>query len=281
MDFAVGSVLFAAVAACTLGTLGSDLGFSDNMLVAGQRAQAMAALAGGAFALGNICFLAAIALIGQANASLLTFGVFGAGLALLRLQTGPTLKFAAACVFLLLASALAFSSARGKRQSPAKVIKGGIVGFLAGLAFLAVFPLITLAQPDQLGIGAYGGILIAAVGILVATFSLNFFFLNISLEGAQLGYGTYFGAKSKDHVIGTIGGAVWTAGALALYTAYTGAAKLTPFQAWLAPFAGAVLAVLTGLLIWQKMPQPPAAKQKTITATILFVIGVVLLIVKV
>ncbi len=81
--------------------------------------------------------------------------------------------------------------------------------------------------------------------------------------------------------MGTIAGVVWTAGALALYTAYTGAVKLTSFQAWLGPFGGAVLAVLSGLLIWQKIPQPRAAKQKTVVAAALFLIGAYLLIAKV
>ena len=54
--------------------------------------------------------------------------------------------------------------------------------------------------------------------------------------------------------------------------------KLTAFQAWLGPFGGAVVAVVTGLLIWQRIPQPPAAKRMTIVATVLFVIGVGLLI---
>ncbi len=278
MDFAVGCVLFAVLAAYTLGTLGADLGFSDNMLVAGQRAELMAVLAGVAFAFGNMCFLAAIALIGQANASLVTFGVFGAGLSLLGAQTGLSARLTGAFVLLLLTAVLAFLSARAKRQPPAKVLKGGIMGLLGGLGFLSVLPLIGLAQPDQLGIGAYGGILLAGLGILVATFSLNFFFLNISLEGAQVGYGTYFSATWKDHVIGIAGGAVWTAGALALYAAYTGAVKLTAFESWLGPFGGAIVAVLTGLLIWQRIPQPAAAKRMTIMATVLFVIGVGLLI---
>lgn len=277
----MGSVLFAVLAAYTLGTLGSDLDFSDSMLVAGQRIQAMAVLAGVAFALGNICFLGAIALIGQANASLLTFGVFGACVSLLRIVSGISLKLIAACVLLLLAAALAFSSARNKRQPPAKVIKGGIVGLLSGLSFLIIVPLLGLTQPDQMGIGAYGGMLLGSVGVLVATFCLDFFFFNISLDGGQVTYRAYFGARPKDHVIGILGGAVWAAGALALYTAYTGTAKLTSFEAWLGPFGGAALAVLSGLLIWQKIPQPRAAKQKTIVAAGLFVIGVALLIAKV
>jgi glucose uptake protein len=281
MDFAVGALLFSLVAAYTLGTLGADLGFSDSMLVAGQRAQAMAVIAGVAFAFGNMCFLAAIALLGQANASLLTFGAFGAALSLLRLNHPHFVQFTAAFVCLLFTCAFAFASARNKRQPPGRVIKGFVMGLLAGLGFVSVLPVLSLAQPDQLGVGPNAGMLLAGVGILVATFSLNFFFLNMSLEGPAVGYGTYFSARAKDHLVGVLGGVAWATGALALYAAYTGTVQLPSPEAWLAPFGGAVIAVFTGLFIWQKLPQPPRAKQLTITAIVCFLVGVTLLVTKV
>ncbi len=281
MDFAVGALLLSLLAAYTLGTLGADLGFSDSMLVAGQRAQVMAVISGMAFAFGNMCFLAAIAFLGQANASLLTFGAFGAALSLLQLDHAHFVQFTAAFVCLLFTCAFAFASARNKRQPPGRVIKGFVMGLLAGMGFVSVLPVLRLAQPDQLGIGPYAGMLLAGIGILMSTFFLNFFFLNISLEGAPVGYGTYFSAKPKDHLVGALGGAVWTSGALALYAAYTGTVRLPSPEPWLAPFGGAVIAVFTGLLIWQKLPQPPRAKQMTITATVLFLLGAALLLAKV
>jgi glucose uptake protein len=65
-DFAAGALLLALVAAYTLGTLGSSLGFGDRLLVSGRTDQALAVLAGGGFALSNMLFLSSLSLIGMA-----------------------------------------------------------------------------------------------------------------------------------------------------------------------------------------------------------------------
>lgn len=75
VDFAVGTALFAIAAALTFGSLGSDLAFSDRMLVAGRTAQGMVVLSGAIFNLGNMLLLAAASLLGIASAFPLSVGV--------------------------------------------------------------------------------------------------------------------------------------------------------------------------------------------------------------
>src|SRR5579875_3253920 len=74
IDFSIGGLLVVLIAAFTLGTLGSDLAFSDRMLVAGRTAQALAIIAGAVFNLGNMLLLAAVGLIGISTAFPLTIG---------------------------------------------------------------------------------------------------------------------------------------------------------------------------------------------------------------
>ena len=59
IDFAIGAAALSAIAAFTLGSLGSDLGFTDRMLVAGHLAQVFLIAAGFIFNLGNMLLLAA------------------------------------------------------------------------------------------------------------------------------------------------------------------------------------------------------------------------------
>src|SRR5579875_4114249 len=75
IDFAVGAILISVIAAFTLGTLGSDLAFSDRMLVAGRTAQAFLVGAGFIFNLGNMLLLAAVSMIGFASAFPLSIGL--------------------------------------------------------------------------------------------------------------------------------------------------------------------------------------------------------------
>jgi glucose uptake protein len=296
LDFALGAVLVAMIAAYTLGSRGSELDFSDSMLVAGRRAQAMAIAAGAIFATGNMLYLGTIALLGLSNGTLLTFGVFGCGVGLSQLTAKHYLTPATAFLCFAVAAGFAFLSAKAAREaatargaaargssaaaSKAMTLstKGGITGLLAGLAFAAVTPVLATAQTDEMGIGAYGGVLMAGIGVVIATVFLNFFLMNISLEGGSVGYGNYLAGTVRNHALGAMSGAVWTAAALALYTAKTGAGKVTGFDAWLVPFSAAVLMVLTGVIFWQKIQLPAAAKRNKWLAAVLFVAGAVVLL---
>jgi glucose uptake protein len=167
------------------------------------------------------------------------------------------------------------SGARSQAKPPlSAATKGAITGLLAGLTFCGVTPVMSMAQTVQLGIGAYGGLLMATLGMLVATFFLSFFFLNVSLEGGVVRYSTYFTGTAKSHITGALSGAIWATAALALYAAYTGTVTVSPFAGWLTPFSGALLAAISGLLFWQKLPQRPGATRNTLMALILFAVGV-------
>src|SRR5580693_117297 len=67
-DYSVGVLLAAVTAAYTFGSMGSELSFSDNMLVAGKRNMAYAVAAGMVFNLANMLLVAAISVAGLAVA---------------------------------------------------------------------------------------------------------------------------------------------------------------------------------------------------------------------
>ncbi len=75
IDFAVGAVLLSVIAAFTFGSLGTDLAFTDRMLVAGHAAQVFVIAAGFIFNLGNMLLLAAASSLGIAGAFPLSIGV--------------------------------------------------------------------------------------------------------------------------------------------------------------------------------------------------------------
>ncbi|HEX4749735.1 MAG TPA: hypothetical protein VH302_09355 [Bryobacteraceae bacterium] len=75
MDFSAGALIVVVIAAYTLGTLGSDLPFSDRLLVAGKTNQVLAILSGAVFNLGNMLLLASVSLIGISVAFPLSIGV--------------------------------------------------------------------------------------------------------------------------------------------------------------------------------------------------------------
>ncbi|MBV8895104.1 MAG: hypothetical protein JO051_01225 [Acidobacteriaceae bacterium] len=75
IDFSIGAMIVVLISALTLGTMGSDLAYSDRILVAGRTAQALAVIGGAVFNLGNMLLLASVSLLGVSTAFPLTIGV--------------------------------------------------------------------------------------------------------------------------------------------------------------------------------------------------------------
>src|SRR5579864_6355166 len=67
-DYSLGVLVAAAVAAYTFGSMGAELSFSDNLLIAMRRNMAWAVAAGVVFNLANMLLVAAISVAGMAVA---------------------------------------------------------------------------------------------------------------------------------------------------------------------------------------------------------------------
>src|SRR5688500_13363952 len=67
-DYALGVLVTAIVAAYTFGSMGDELTFSDNLLIAGKRQVAYAVVGGVVFNLANMLLVAAISISGLAVA---------------------------------------------------------------------------------------------------------------------------------------------------------------------------------------------------------------------
>ena len=124
------------------------------MLVAGRRLQIVAVGTGIVFAMANMFYLGSIALIGLSNASLLTFGVFGFGVAFLQVVVRHSVSPALGAVIFAAAVAFAYTSLKASRPAIApkknpgrpnlnvttamsSTTKGFITSLLAGVSFFA------------------------------------------------------------------------------------------------------------------------------------------------
>src|SRR6202171_4821990 len=67
-DYSLGVLLAAIIAAYTFGSMGDELSFSDNLIVAGKRNMAYAVAGGVVFNLANMLLVAAISVAGLAVA---------------------------------------------------------------------------------------------------------------------------------------------------------------------------------------------------------------------
>ncbi len=325
VDFAIGAILLSVIAAFTLGSLGSDLAFSDRMLVAGRAAQAFGIAAGAIFALGNMLLLAAVSLLGLSVAFPLGIGLAVIVASCFRFQPG-NIPFMAAGVILLLVTVLLVAGtarmreraiARAKtyqgavhppnpgpaaaktagtkptaqrtakpaprpgspRRKMRRTSKGLLVGILGGIALGCFYPVAAKGVAGDFGLGPYAGMLMFSIGVLLSTIVLNFYFLNISIDGDPLSFRAYFKGKARQHFLGFGGGALLAGGLLAAALAdFVPQDGINPIVGFLLPLASVLLVILWGVTAWKEFARSPKNPKLALGLTaVVFAGGLVVL----
>ncbi len=301
LDFAVGALALAVIAAFTLGSLGSDLAFSDRMLVAGRTAQAILIVAGSVFNLGNMLLLAASSLLGVSAAFPLSVG--------LALIVGSCFNFRPANVLpltagiILMLAAVIFdgtacrlrdlvlpkgpvpkprTGAKPSRVQPKmkRTTKGLIVAVIGGIMLGVFYPVAANGLQGDFGLGPYAGVLMFSIGVLLSTVMFNFYFLNIAIEGEPLSFNAYFKGQPSQHFLGFAGGALCVGGILAtsLGNSVPRQAGIQPALGFILPVASVLLAMFWGALVWKEFASAPRNAKIFLAVTAVFFVGSIILV---
>ncbi len=298
-DFAVGAFLGAVAAAFTLGTLGSD-GFTllDDLMRAGKRNMAYAIAAGCVFNLGNMLVAGTTSLAGMSIAFPVSFGLALVISSVLTELSKPQGNAAfvlcglaavvAALLFAVLAhrflglskELLRMKAGEHRTLRPAVPWKGVIFALVAGVPLGLYAPLLTMAKSGDAGVGPYALVLLFASGIAFSTVVYDLYLMNLPLQGKPLEILSYFRGQFRQHVFGVLGGAMWTAGALACLVAANAPenALLNPGVSYAAAQAAPLLAALWGALVWKEFKDgDPRSKAALTVMLVLFLAGLVML----
>jgi glucose uptake protein len=297
-DYSVGVLLAAIIAAYTFGSMGSELTFSDNLLVAGKRNMAYAVAAGMVFNLANMLLVAAISVAGLAVA----FPV-GIGLALvlgviwnyfLNPQGNPALLAAGvalvACAIIV--DALAYSAhakpakpaapaGRGRSKPPASR-KGILLSLISGVLMGSFYPLVEMSKGggvDAAGLGPYAVAFLFSLGVFFSTFVYNLYFLNLPVEGEPLSMFAYFKGTFQEHALGIIGGIVWCTGAITNFVAASAPNKVQvgPAISYAIGQGATMVSALWGVLVWKEFAGArPNVRVLLTLMFILFLVGLML-----
>jgi len=277
--------VLAVVAAYTLGTLGSEVGFADRMLVAGKMSQVWAFAGGMIFNLGNMLLVAAISLIGMSAAFPLAIGTALIITSLFHFQVS-NLFFMATAILLLLV-ALTFNGSacrlrnlglakppngRSKSKAPAKaskLTKGIAVSILSGVALGLFYPVLNRGLTGDLGLGPYAGILVFCVGLFFSTLVFFLYFLNVVIEGSPITVTGYFRGRFAQHAWGVLGGVISAAGLLCAALAISAPAEVGPSQAvaFIVPLASVLLAFVWGVGVWREFGAAPRSAKGLLGAS--------------
>ena len=314
IDFAIGALLLAVVAAYTVGSMGSEISVQDNYLLSSKTQMIYAFMAGCVMNLALMMFVAAVDLGGMAVAGSIVFGlalVVGAIWNYIGTQTGSVAALAGGSVLALL-SVVTATFAKGKlegirsrlaaaakllEEPPAEALapgkkkrveqstgpgplRGVWLAIPAGLLFGAFYPAVGLSMEGELGLSnPFALMLIFSIGMFVSTFIYNLYFMNLPVKGLPISVFAYFTGTLGQHAMGLLGGMLWMAGACALLIALAaqGEAKVVPSIAKAFGYGAGMLSLFWGVTIWKEFAEGDGGVKRLLAITLLLLAGGIVL----
>jgi glucose uptake protein len=265
-DYGVGILLCTLLLAFTLGSYGTEgRAFLADMKQADSN-NIFSALAGGViFNLANILLVAAIAIAGMSVAFPVSIGialVLGVIVNYISNPQGnPMLIFGG--VALIVVAILLNARAYQKLQtnSVGKVSKKGLIlsvvsGLLMGLfyKYVAVSMVSDFNLPEAGKLTPYTALFIFAVGVVVSSFIFNSVQMKYPFVDKPVFSSDYFNGKPKDHLVGILGGVIWSTGMSLIIIA---SGKAGPAISYGLGQGATVVAAIWGIYVWKEFAMAP------------------------
>ena len=286
-DYSLGVLILSLILAFTMGSSGEEgRGFMADLAQADGKALGSAFLGGVVFNLSNLLIVVAINIAGMAVAFPIGIGlalVIGVVVNYLAEPLGNPLFLFAGVVLVALAiilDAIAYrKSSVGKMSNTTKgitiaVLGGILMGFF--YRFVAASMVTDFAVPESGKLTPYTASVIFALGLLASNFLWNTFFMYKPISGEKATYADYFKKGDiKLHMIGILGGIVWSLG----MTFNIIASGQAGFAISYGLGQGATLiAALWGVFIWKEFGKAQGLKGILTTMFLLYLAGLVLII---
>jgi glucose uptake protein len=254
-DYAIGIFLSALVYGHTLGSLRHDgTSLVENIHATDLSNVGWALLAGAIFNLANLLLVAGIDLAGLATAFPVSIGialVVGVILSYLIQPAGNLVLLGAGVVCAFIAVILdgkAYGQLHaGKEVSRKSIVICVISGVLMGLWA----PFSTRAMTHGNSLGPYAVVVFLTFGALLSCFIWNIYFMKKPLVGSPVAFGGFFTAPVSGHVLGLLGGAIWTTGTVLNLAAskYPGASVATSYAIGQ---SAPMVAAAWGIFVWKE-----------------------------
>jgi glucose uptake protein len=278
-DYAVGIFLTSLVFAFTMGSAGNDSSsFLNNVHAADASNIGWALLAGVIFNLANLLLVAGIDMAGLATAFPVAIGialVVGVALSYVQQQKGDVRLLAAGVLCAVIAVILdgkAYGEvSKGKEVSRKSIVTCVVSGVLMGLWA----PFSTRALTHGNTLGPYSIAVFLTGGALLSCFVWNVYFMKKPLVGAPVNFGGFFRGPTSGHLLGLIGGAIWTTGTVFNLVAanFTGVAI-----SYAIGQSAPMVAALWGIFVWKEFAGANKRAKAFLALMFIFYILAILLI---
>src|SRR6202161_2454660 len=252
-DYAVGIFVTSLILALTMGSTGNDASsFINNVRAADLSNIGWALLAGVIFNLANLLLVAAIDMAGLATAFPVAIGialVVGTVLSFVQQQKGNVAMLAAGVLCAVVAVILdgkAYSELGANKEASRKSI---IVCVVSGVLMGLWAPFSTRALTHGNTLGPYSIAVFLTGGALLSCLWWNVYSMKKPLVGQPVAFNGFFHGPVNGHVLGLLGGAIWTTGTVfnLVAASYTGVA-ISYSIGQSAP----MVAALWGIFVWKE-----------------------------
>ena len=287
-DYGVGILITTLLLAFTIGSNGADgRSFLHDLSQAETRNLQSAVIGGIVFNLANILLVAAIGIAGMSVA----FPV-GIGIALVlgvvlnyisNPQGNPVLIFAgvALIVIAIILNARAYQKLQSnseKKVSQKGLILSVVSGCLMGLfyKYVADSMVHSFNIPEAGKLTPYTALVFFAIGVVVSSFVFNSLQMWRPFAGAPIKINTYFSGKLKDHLVGILGGSIWSIG-MSLNIIASG--KAGPAVSYGLGQGATVVAAIWGIYVWKEFDKATKKTKSMLNIMLLlYIVGLALLI---
>ncbi len=286
-DYSLGVLILALILAFTMGSSGEEgRGFLADLAQADSKAIGSALLGGAVFNIANLLIVVAINIAGMAVAFPIGIGlalVIGVVVNYVATPLGnPVILFIGVILVVLaiILDAIVYRKHSGGKASG--TTKGISISILGGILmgffyrFVAASMVTDFAAPEAGKLTPYTASVIFAVGLLLSNFVWNTFFMYKPVSGEKATYKDYFKkGDTKLHLIGLLGGAIWSLGMTFSIIASEQAGYAISYGLG----QGATLiAALWGVFIWKEFGKAEGLKGLLLAMFLFFLVGLGMII---
>lgn len=288
-DYGFGILLATLLLAFTLGSSGIDGRAFVTDIGQAQMSNMVSSFAGGViFNLANILLVAAIGIAGMSVA----FPV-GIGIALVlgvivnyisNPQGNPLLIFGGVTLIALAIILNARAYQKLQTNAQGKVSGKGLIlsvvsGCLMGLfyKYVAGSMVSNFNVPEAGKLTPYTALVIFAVGIVVSSFVFNSIQMKYPFIGTPVSFASYFRGKTKDHLIGILGGIIWSVG---MSLSIIASGRAGPAISYGLGQGATVVAALWGIYVWKEFDKAPKGTKSMLNIMLLlYIAGLAMIII--
>ena len=287
-DYGIGILLTSLLLAFTLGSSGTEGRAFIHDYNQAEAANIISAFIGGVvFNLANILLVAAIAIAGMSVAFPVGIGialVLGVVVNYISIPQGSALLIfggVALIVLAILLNARAYQKLQSNTSE--KVSKKGLIlsvisGCLMGLfyKYVAGSMVTNFNLPEAGKLTPYTALVFFALGVVISSFLFNSIQMKRPFTGSPISSGDYFKGSGKDHLVGILGGMIWSVG---MSLSIIASGKAGPAISYGLGQGATVVAALWGIYVWKEFDKAPTGTKSLLNIMLLlYIAGLVMII---